>query len=523
VLLIACLNVANLMLSRATGREREIGIRLALGAGRLRIARHLLSESLVLALIGGILGILLSVWALELLVRIAPDTIPRLATVEVDGRVLGFALLISIITGVASGLAPILGTMRADVASTIKSSDKGGSTGAAPKRLRSILVAGEVAISLILLVAAGLLVRSLGRMDAFTWGFQADQVVSARIAFLDERYSNEPSRITFFRALRDRLTAQPGIQSFGTSLDRIGVSWIHLPFTPQGQVYPNPADRPQANYHVVSPEYLETLGINVQQGRGFEPTDEADTQRVVIIDSAMAQRYFPGEQAAGKTLSVATPAGDTNVVIVGVVNAVKTDGPVGVARPDIYFNFLQFPQNQFYVHVRTPLATSAAEAIIRQTVKAIDADVPVTDVATMEQVTSEPSAARRFPLGLLSGFAALALVLAGVGIYAVTVYSVAQRTREIGVRMALGAPPRSVVRLVLRQGFGPIAVGLVIGLIGAALTAFAMRTLLFDVAPLDVPTFAIVSLLLAAIAAVACLLPARRATKVDPLIALRAE
>jgi putative ABC transport system permease protein len=523
VLFIACLNVANLMLARATRREREVAIRLALGAGRLRIAGQLVVESLLLALTGGVLGVLLSLWVLELLLHLAPDDIPRLASIQVDGAVLGFALAISLVTGLASGLAPIIGTARADLVSAFKSGDRAGSTGAGPRRLRSILVAGEVAISLILLVAAGLLVRSLARMEAVSWGVRADRVVSARVSFLDKRYASPAASVTFFKTLRESLSSAPGVESFGTTLDRIGVSWIHLPLTAEGQTYPTPADRPQANYHIISPGYLQTLGIAVQQGRDFNDHDDADAPRVVLVDASLARRYYPDGQAAGKTVKVVLPGGETVVQIAGVVRPVKSDGPVNENRPDIYFCYLQYPQNNFYVHLRTSLGLAAAESLLRQSVSAPDVDVPIADFASIDQVMARPSAARRFPLGLLGGFAVLALALAVVGIYAVTGYAVAQRTREIGVRMALGAQRSSVVRLMLYQGFHPIAAGLGLGLVGAALTAFAMRRLLFDVAPLDLPTFIAVPILLGIIAGLACLLPARRATKVDPMIVLRAE
>jgi Acidobacterial duplicated orphan permease len=524
VLLIACLNVANLMLARATARERELAIRAALGASRWRIARQLLTESLALSLAGGLVGVLLSLWALELLVKIAPADIPRLAVIGLDGSVLAFALVISVLTGVLSGLAPILGTTRPDLAASIRSADKSGAAGTASRRLRSTLVAGEVAISLILLVAAGLLVRSLAQMEAFSWGFRPQNIVSARVAFLEERYATDTARVNFYRTLRDQLLAAPGIEAFGTSLDRIGTSWINLPFTAQGETYPNPGDRPPANYHIISPGYFDAVGLALQHGRNFSPDDDLDAPRVAIVDSNLARRHYPAGDAVGKTITVVTPEGDTPIEIVGIVGAVKFDGPAAAAsRPDIYFPYLSFPQNNFYVHVRTPLAVGAAEALIKKAVREIDADIPVTDVASMEQVTAAPAAARRFPLGLLGGFALLALTLAAVGIYAVTKYSVTQRTREIGVRMALGAQPRSVISLVLQQGFRPIAIGLVVGLLGAALTAFAMRKLLFDVAPLDLPTFALVPLLLLATATLACLLPARRATRVDPLTALRTD
>ncbi len=524
VLLIACLNVANLMLSRATARQREIGIRLALGSGRWRIARQLLSESMVLALLGGGGGVLLSWWGLDLLVHLAPSDIPRLVAVHIDTRVLTFALTISILAGLACGLAPILGTARSDLVTATKSGDRGGSAGAGPRRLRAGLVGGEVAISLVLLVAAGLLMRSLEKMQAVSWGFNPAQVVSARVAFLDDRYRENSARLIFYRTLLEKLEAVREFDSVGTSLDRIGQTWVHLPFVPEGQTYPKPEDAPQASFHLcVSPGYFHALGITLLQGRAFTPADDQKSGRVVIIDEAMARRFFPGRPAVGQRISFQTPGGDQWAEIIGVVASVKSDGPVVESLPDIYLPFPQIPWNNFFVHVRTQLDVATTGEAIKRIVHGIDGDVPVTDLASMEQVTAKPSDLRKFPLRLLSVFALLALALAAVGIYAVTAYGVAQRTREIGVRVALGAQPREIVTLVLRQGFRPIAVGLVVGFAASAVTAFAMRKLLFGVAPLDAPTFAFIPLLLAVIALVACWLPAHRATKVDPIVALRAE
>lgn len=524
VLLLACFNVANLMLSRATTRERELSIRLALGACRWRITRQLLGESLVLALSGGAAGVMLSLWTLEVLVSLAGNDIPRLHAVEVDGTVLAFAFLISVGTGIACGLAPVLGTARVDLMSAIKSGDRGGSPSTASRRMRSLLVAGEVAISLVLLVAAGLLLRSLERMRSFDWGIDAKRVVTARVAFLDPVYSSDESRIAVHRRFLDELRTIPEFEAVGTSLDRIGRSWIHMPFRPEGHTFPNPADRPQSNLHIVSSGYLASIGATFLDGRPFtEHDDTAISHPVAIVDAALVRRYFPDGRAIGRRLWLPGPQGDYESEIVGVVSTIRSDGPGAEARPDIYVPFSQIPLNTFFVHARTPLDARAAGAAITRAVRKVDAGVPVAELASMEDLVARPANARRFRAGLLSGFAAGALVLAAVGIYAVTGYSVTQRQREIGVRMAVGADARSVLRLVIRQAFKPIAAGLAFGLAGAIVIALGMRRLLFDVAPLDLTTFLGVSALLAGVALLACVIPARRATRVEPLTVLRAD
>jgi putative ABC transport system permease protein len=524
VLLIACFNVANLMLSRATARQREIGIRLALGSSRWRIARQMLSESLVLSLFGGIVGVLLSIKALALLVQFAPEGIPRLAAVDLDATVLGFALLISIGTGLVSGLAPVFGTMRADFVTLIKSGgDRGGSAGAAPKLLRNGLVAGEVAITLMLLVAAGLLLRSLEKISATPWGFRPEQVVSARVTFMEERYGQPAAQRQFFRALSEKLGAVPGFESAGISFDRIGQSWLIYPFLPEGHDYANPADMPQASYHIISPSYLATMGVVLQQGRFFTLQDDETTDPVVIIDEALAKRFFPERQAVGKRIGLRRQSGIVWAQVVGVVSVVKSDGPAALPRPELYLPYLQEPFNSFYLHARTTMGVAAAGARFAEVLQQVDAGVPMAHLENMEQVISKAGAGNRFPLGISGGFAVFALLLAGLGIYAVTAYGVAQRTREIGVRMALGATPSSVVSLVLRQGFGPIGVGLVIGLIGSVIEALVMRNLLFGVEPLDLPTFVVIPLVLVGFALLACWLPARKAARVNPLEALRTE
>jgi putative ABC transport system permease protein len=316
----------------------------------------------------------------------------------------------------------------------------------------------------------------------------------------------------------------PGFQAVGMSLDRVGETWIHLPVTPEGQIYANPADRPEVNYRFISPDYFRALGVPLVQGRPFTANDDQNAPRVVMIDAAMARRYFPQGNAVGKRVELLSTNGQNAwVEIVGVAATLKSDGPAAEGRPDVYLPYAQTPTNTFFVHVRTSIEVATVGAMLAQALREIDPAVPIFDLANMEQVTAKPADARRFPLGLLGGFAALALGLAAIGIYGVTAYGVAQRTREIGVRMALGAQPRAVVALVLRQGLQALAIGIAVGLVGGVVTAFAMRKLLFDVAPVDVPTFAAIPLVLGAVTLLACVVPARRATRVNPVDALRCE
>ena len=524
VLLIACFNVANLLLSRATTRQRELGIRLALGSGRGRITRQLLTESLLLSSLGGLLGVMLSCWGLDALVQLAPADIPRLTEVRMDWWVLGFALGLSVLTGVLCGLAPVLETAKTDLVTTMKLGERGGTAGRLSARLRSGLVMSEVAVSLVLLVAAGLLLRSFWQLQAVSWGFKPAQVISARVAFMDKRYDGNPARLAFYRALLDKLQAVPAFAAASTSFDRIGQSWIHLPFTAEGHNYARTDDAPQANYHMeVSPLYFQALGIPVIQGRVFDSTDTETSPPVVVVDTALARHYFPAGQAVGKRIKLPLFGTTVEAQIIGVVGDVKADGPNASGKPDLYVPFTQFPWNSLFVQIRTPVGVATAGAAIKRIVGEIDAGVPVTELASMEQVVAKPAEARQFSLGLLGAFAGVALLLAVIGIYGVTAYSVAQRTREIGVRMALGARPEAVVGLVLGQSFRPIALGLGFGLGGSVLAAFAMRQMLFGVAPLDGPTFLAIPLLFSLVALLACVVPARRASKVDPIIALRAE
>jgi putative ABC transport system permease protein len=523
VLFIACLNIGNLMLSRATTRQRELSIRLALGAARWQIARQLLAESLVLAFFGGVAGIVLSWWGVEFLLKIAPEDIPRLAAVHVDTGVLGFAVGISLLTGLVCGLAPIVSTAHTDLTSAIKTGgDRGGSAHALPSRLRAILVSGEVALSLVLLVAAGLLLRSFQEMVATSWGFEPRKVAVLRVAFAGVQW-NEPAKArVFYRRLMAGLETQPGFESVAVSFDKIGESWIHAPFTPQGYAFAKPEDVPTASYHFVSPGYFRTLGIALVQGRAFTSDDAENAPSVAIIDAATAQKYFPDGHAVGRRIQIEA-SGSQMAEVVGVTGDVKSDGPEAPAQAALYLPYLQQPVSQVYVSVRTTLDVATAGRMIQQVVNTIDSSSPTTDLGSMEEAIARPAANRRFPLVLIGVFAWLALLLAGIGIYGVTAYAVGQRKRELGVRLALGAPPAGLVALMLKQNGRPVVIGLLLGFVASVITAYAMRGLLYRTAPLDAVTFLFVPLILGAVSFLACFLPARRATKVDPMVALRAE
>ena len=519
VLLLACLNIANLVLARANARQRETAIRLALGAGRWRLVRQILTESVMLSLLGGALGVLVGIIGLRLLVVLAPGDLPRLAGVGVDAWVLGFAFLISVVTGILCGLAPALEMTSADLSHTINEGSRGGSTGVERRRLRATLVCGEVAISLVLLVGAGLLLRSFWQMQGVSWGFNAARLVSMRVGLAAP---GQPVNVATYRALLDKLEHEPGFESVGANFDRIGISWWNGAFAAQGEVYPNRDDMPKCSFHTVNPGYFATLGIPLLQGRAFNADDGEKGRPVAIVDANLARRHYP-DGAIGRKLTTGSNVGGGEVEIVGVAGAVKSNGPEAAPGADIYFPGEQMLTSNVFVTIRTKLSPVVTVAAVRRILREIDAKLPLTDIATMDEIVTRAGINRRFPLIVICAFAGLAIVLAAIGIYAVTAYAVTQRTREIGIRMALGSEAQAVIGLLVRQGFVPILIGLGVGLAGGTGLAFAMRSLLFGIPPLDLATFLLVPFTLAAIAAAACWLPARRAAKVDPIVTLRAE
>jgi putative ABC transport system permease protein len=541
VLLIACANVASLLLARATSRRREMAVRAALGAGRLRLVRQLLTESVCLALAGGLLGLTLASWAGDLLAYLAqrgsspfvPYTAPE-AAFSLDARVLGFTFLLSVLTGVLFGLVPALQASRTDLSEALKEGGLRGTGLLRHGRARSVLVVAEVALSLTLLVGAGLLLKSFLRLVEVPPGFRPEHVLTMDASLPQSRYDGA-AVARFYRQLLERVSALPGVESAGAvTLLPLSGEDSSTGFFVEGQPPPPPAERPHTHHRAVSAGYFQALGVELVQGRGFTDADSDGAPRVAIVNQTMARRLFPGADAVGKRVALDFEAmhfyqdrpPDLDIpaglrTIVGVAADVRHAGLDLPAVPEMYVPYLQQPARDMTLVVRSTLDPGVvAEAVARE-VRALDKDQPVSNVRTMSQLLGESVAAQRFNLELLGAFAVLALVLAAVGLFGVVSYGVGQRTHEIGVRMALGAQARDVLRLVVGQGMGLVLLGLVLGL-GASwgLTRF-LSSLLFEVSATDPAVFAGVSALLAAVALAASVLPGRRAMSVDPAVALR--
>ncbi len=529
VLLIACTNVANLMLARAAVREKEVAIRAALGAGRLRIVRQLLTESVLLALVGGAAGLLLAFWSLRVLVALGPENLPRLEEIGIDAGVLGFTLGIALLTGIVFGLVPALHASKPDLHDALKEGGR-SAAGAAHHRLRGLLVVSEVALSLVLLIGAGLMIKSFYRLLQVDPGYRTENVLTFRLSLPSARYAEDHQVLGFYRRLQEKVAALPDVRAAGA------VS--HLPLGgaySSGSVFveelpPNSPNRSfgyfEADRRLATPGYFRAMGMNLLMGRLLEESDHAEAPLVTAVDESFARRAWPAEpNPIGKRVAVnQTPDGEPLWrTVVGVVRHVKNYGLDVEGREQIYFPHAQFPISTMFVTVRTGGDPVVAQAAVRNQVAALDPSLPLFNVATMEERLAESVAQPRFNVLLLGIFAAVALVLAAVGIYGVMSYSVGQRTHEIGIRMALGAQPGDILRLVVGRGMVLALIGVAVGLAGSfALTRF-LESLLFGVSATDPATFAGVALLLAAVALLACYLPTRRATRVDPLVALRYE
>jgi len=524
VLLIACANVANLLLSRATGREKEVAIRTALGASRWRLVRQLLTESVVLAMAGGAGGVAIAMASLQAVRTINPGNIPRLEDIGIDSGVLAFTFAVSLLTGILFGLAPALRAARLDLNSSLKSGGRAsqGSGGFNLRRhgLRATLVVSEVAVSLILLTGAGLLIRSFIRLQAVPPGFQPDHVLSMRVAPIGERYKEDPSVIQFYREVGERILHLPGAKSQG----RVSA----LPLTPAvgwGGINvegftPAPGQELQVDLRTASADYFPAMEVPLIAGRFFSDHDTANSQAAVIVDDKFAQRFWPRGDAIGKHVWFDPKKPFT---IVGVVGTVKEYGLDTDGKIVTYFPATQNVDNVMYLVTRTTSEPAAMAAAVVREIHAVDPGVAVYDVRTMDGRVYDSLARQRFATTMLSAFAAFALILAAVGVYGVMSFQVTQSSHDIGVRIALGAHSGNIVKLVVRQGMTLAGAGVVLGLAGAALLTRAMSTLLFGVGAHDAATFGAVAAFLLLTALLASYIPARRATRVDPLLVLREE
>lgn len=524
VLVIACANIANLLLTQATSRSKEIAVRIALGASRGRIARQLLTENALLGLLGGIAGILVAWRSVPALVLLLPENLPQLRSIHVDAAVLAFALVLSLASSLAFGLAPVFFAARSDPQSTLRSGGGAGEARGSP-RARNLLAAGEVALAAILLVGAGLLLRSFARLLSVGPGFAADQVVKAQISLPRFQYAKPEQWSAFATDLLNRVQAQPGMRdaAFAAPLPILDDA-VTLPFSIAGNPPLAQGNADTANYVAASPGYFRVLGISLVRGRLFSADDSSSTPPVAVISEALAQRYFPHQDPIGRHMLFGfPPSGDVSREIVGVVADVHDVSLAKAPGPLMYVPFAQAPFWGGDVVVRSGLNTAAVAAVIRAETHAIDKDLPVTQVKSFPAALSASLAWPRFRTLLLGGFGGIALLLSALGIYGVVSFSVSRRAREIGVRMTMGASPAQVRRLVLGESARLALLGLAVGIPAALALARLVATLLFGVAPWDPLTFGAVAFLLVSVTLAAAYLPARHAARTDPMQALRSE
>jgi putative ABC transport system permease protein len=526
VLLIACANVANLLLARATARYKEIAVRAALGAGRWRVIRQLLTESLLLSLVGGLLGLLLAWWGTAALVKLIPEDVPRLAEIDIDRWVFGFMLLISVVTGVVFGLAPALHATKIELAEAMKDGVRGAGAGGGRGRLRGALVVAEIAIALVVLIGAGLLLQSFRRLQQVDLGFDTHNILTAAVELPDARYPRPEQAAAFYRTLLERVKTLPGVEAASAVVPQpLSGDTFVISFDIEGRNIPK-GERPSSHFRSISLDYFNVMKIPLLAGRAFAERDDAQAPGVLIINESFAKRHFPNENPVGKHVKPGLALEGEPVwrEIVGVVKDVKHRQSLSRDyEPEYYLPHAQMPINSMNLIVRATNDPRSLARSIQQEVHALDRDIPVYRIKTLEQYLGVAVAQPKFNALLLSLFAGLALLLTAIGLYGVMSYSVIQRAQEIGIRIALGAQTGDVLKMVLRQGLKLTALGLLIGLAAAyALTRY-MQSLLFGVKATDPLTFAAIALLLIAVALLACLVPARRATKVDPLEALRTE
>ena len=523
VLLIACANVANLMLARATSRQREIAVRLALGAGRRRVIQQLLTESVLLGIIGGAAGAALGVWGVDAIVRLLPPEMPFWMVFDVDRRVLAATLAVSVLTGVIFGLVPALQAASPRLGETLKENSRSTSGGVRSARLRSMLVVTELVLSVVLLIGASLMIQSFIRMRTAKLGFDPSHVLTFQMSLEGDRYATDTSRVQFYDQLAERLAALPGVERAG------GIAWLPVrnccswvDYEPAGKTFSS-TDRPNALYNVVSPGFFESMGVNVLAGRTFTPQDGMAAPRVAIVSKTFADREWRGENPIGKQIRLG--ANDTvPETVVGVVASFTQDRRVTeTLRPQVFVPLAQNNRRGMYFAVRASGDPAALTAAVRAEVNRLDANLPLAELKTMPRVIAERMFEPRVYGLMFSIFAVCALMLAVIGVYGVMAYSVAQRTHEFGVRIALGARPRDVLLLVLRAGIRLVVLGIVIGVPAAFAMGRGLGGLLYGVRPSDPATFLGIPILLGAVALLASMVPARRATRVEPIVALRNE
>jgi putative ABC transport system permease protein len=529
VLLIACTNVANLLLARAAAREGEMAVRSALGAGRLRLVRQLLTESVILGALGGALGLLFAIWGLDWLVNLKPEGIPRLSDVRIDPMVIAFTMALSVLTGLIFGIVPAFHATTTSLAGTLKEAGRGPLTTRGGARLRGALVVGEMALAVMLLAGAGLFIQSFVKLASVDPGFHATKALTFELSLPDLRYEKEEQQITFFDQLVPRLRAIPGVQNVAAvqSLPLSGSNFV-ISFQIGGRPPLPPSQQPAMQIRVATPGYFETIGIPLKRGRLFTEDDGAASPRVVLITESAARQYFPGEDALGKTITLGWGRGkDTPRAggeVVGIVGDVKETGLDEAEPPQLYMPYRQWPLQGMSVVLQTAVPPASVADAARRAVYATDPNLPVANVRTLEEIVARSISQPRFYTLLLSLFAGVALILAAIGIFGVLSYAVAQRTREIGIRMALGAQGRAVRGLVVRQAMALAVTGVGAGtLLALWLSNSLVSKMLFNTSPHDASTYVAVAAVLALVALVASYLPARRATRVDPIVALRAE
>lgn len=532
VLLIVCSNLANLLLSRASARRKEMGIRIALGGSRTRLIRQLLTESMLLAGIGSMLGVALAMWSIPMLLNLTPMELPRAGEVRLDGSVLAFALLVSLLAGLLFGLAPAIHATKTDVNDELKATGRSYSGGERQNRLREGLVMAQVALSLVLLIAAGLFLKSFARIQAVAPGFEAKRLLTVRLSLPKATYRKTLDLTAFYRKLQGDLMALPGVQAAGavSGLPLSG-SWATTDFVVEGHPPASPADIPSAQYRFITPGYLATMRIPLLAGRDLAEPDTADSRKVALVNQTLAQRFFPRQTAVGKHIQVDNgKPNPPELEIVGVVGDVKHLSLDGTPTADIYIPVQQMPENwivyltnNMHWAVRAASDPLALAPSVGQAIQKVDGNVAASNLWTMQQVLATSIAQQRFNMLLLAVFAGAALLLAALGVYGVMSYAVTQRTQEIGVRMAFGAKPRHVVALLVGRGLALTLGGVGCGIVAALGVTRLARSLLYKVDPEDLFTFLGVSFLLFLAALLASYIPARRATRIDPIVALRYE